>query len=58
MDIRELVSVIQSYIHHRTGRTIDINLMDAQWNLGLTRHMYDYAVNWFRANGGRVEVVG
>lgn len=53
-----MVSVIQSYIHHRTGQVIDVNLMDAQWNLGLTVHMYDYAVNWFGANGGRVEVVG
>lgn len=58
MDIHELVSVIQSYIHHRTGEVVDINVRDAQWNIGLTVHMYDYAVNWFRANRGRVEVVG
>lgn len=48
MDVREMIAVVQAYINHRTGKTVQINIRGGQ-DLILLQRAYNIAINYFHS---------
>lgn len=59
MDIKVMIATIQSYIHHRTGKEVDINIQQFNnpMNIVKLQQAYDCAINWFRSNNGSIQQI-
>jgi uncharacterized protein (DUF952 family) len=57
--IKEMVAVMVAYIHHRTGKQVEINMnqfRDIQNQL-LLNSAYNHAMNWFKDNKGDIQLI-
>ena len=54
--LQEMVAVVTTYINHRKGVNVDINLQQFQnpMNVLLLQQAYSTAVNWFTSNNGSI----
>ena len=59
MDIRGMVAVVQSYINHRKGVEVQINLQQFNNPINLIKLQtaYSTALNWFESNKGNINYV-
>lgn len=57
--IENMIAIIQSYIGHRKGVEIEINMNQFQEpkNIILLNEAYNTAVNWFNNNKGQINSV-
>lgn len=49
MDIREQIAVVQAYINHRKGVTVQIYISNGR-DLMLLQQAYEIAIEWFNNN--------
>lgn len=56
MDIREQIAVVQSYINHRAGKTVQISILDMADMVRL-QQAYKIAIQWFNNNNGQINLI-
>lgn len=56
MDINEQIAVVQAYINHRTGQTVQIGVYSHMDLLKLSQ-AYNTAINWFTNNNGQINLI-
>ena len=54
--MHEQIAVVQAYINHRTGQTIQIRI-DTPRNLIMLNKAYQIAVEWFENNNGQINII-
>lgn len=50
----EMIAVVQAYINHRTGNTVNIVVSNDN-DLLLLNKAYNFAINWFKNNNGTIQ---
>ena len=55
-NVEEMIAVVQSYINHRKGITVNIDIRGIEDMLKLTE-AYNIAMDWFSKNNGSITQV-
>lgn len=54
--MHEKIAVVQAYINHRTGQTVQIRI-DTPFYIIKLNKAYQIAVEWFSNNNGQINII-
>lgn len=54
--MHEQIAVVQAYINHRTGQTVQIRI-DTPFDVIKLNKAYQMAVEWFENNNGQINIM-
>ena len=54
--MKQQIALVQAYIKHRIDKDVQISISNPR-DMILLSQAYNYAVNWFQSNNGKVEMI-